>query len=123
MIGRGKADAFLKKRNLQPPIPTPHIIRPRAPLDIRLPLPHLLHLPLGRHLIRSRDPIPHRTRQHHHPILPLILGPRGSMRDDILLEPAHVSRVRPVGRSDRAGAIAALFEGNVAVGGVVVGGV
>ena len=99
---------------------TRHIRHARSALNIRPPGPHHLPFPLNRHLIPPRHPIPHRTRQDDLAIGLPDHSAMGRIPDDVLVE--AVAAVAAVGGGDGRGAVAALFEGDVAVGGAVVGG-
>lgn len=94
---------------------TRHIRHARPPLNIRPPRPDHLPLPLNRHLIPAHHPIPHRTRQRDLAVRLPDHSAMGRIPDDILME--AVAPVAAVGGGDGRGAVAPLFEGDVAVGG------
>lgn len=97
---------------------TRHIRHARPTRNIRPILPHHFPLPLNRRLIRPHHPIPHRTRQRHFTTRLPRHGRMGRILQNIFME--AITAITAVSRGDRGGAIAALFEGDVAVGGVVV---
>lgn len=101
-------------------ITTRHIRHSRPTGNVRLLLPHHLPLPLNRRLIRPRHPIPHRARQRHLPVRPLHHGRVRRVPEYVFVE--AVAPVAAVRRGDGRGAVAALFEADVAVRGVVVRG-